>query len=269
MNCNNCVVATKDEFSGNEFPGYAKPYASGTGDLIKINRHDRGSGSDIDVNYIPVMCNHCDEAPCIKGTDDGSIYKRKDGVTMIDPVKSLGRKEIIDLCPYGAIRWNEEHKVPQIWYFDTHLLDQGHKTPRCVDACPTGAMLFHKCSDAEMNVIVKENDLKVLGVHMGTKPRVYYRNLHLYSSHFIGGTVLSSSNGQSKNITGAKVLLYKGEKIKNETLTDDFGIFRFDKIPDGETGYTVKVESLGCGSKSTAIGGAITDSLNLVINLNS
>ena len=101
--CNNCVLATKDEHVGNEFPGYAAAQPAHGHEWISIERHTRGSGSMVDVSYVPKMCNHCDNAPCIKAAGDGSIYKRPDGVVIIDPVKARGRKNLVSACPYGAI----------------------------------------------------------------------------------------------------------------------------------------------------------------------
>ncbi len=267
MSCQNCVVATKDEYSGNEFPGYSKPYSGANGDLIVIRRHERGTGANIDVNYIPMMCNHCDDAPCVKGAGDGSIFKREDGVTMVNLAKSEGRRELVKLCPYGAIRWNEEYRVPQLWSFDVHLLDLGFDAPRCVDACPTKALVFHRCTDEEMRNIVAHGGLEVLNAQFGTKPRVYYRNLHLYAAHFIGGTVTATLGGKVQNVAGAEVLLHKEGASSKRTGTDDFGYFRFDGIGDGEAGYSLEIECAGFAQWSVRIGEAITDSVNLDILL--
>ena len=74
----------------------------------------------IDIAYVPTMCNHCDDAPCMaKGGD--AIKKRDDGIVIIDPVKAKGRKELVEACPYGHIWWNEELQLPQAWPFDAHL----------------------------------------------------------------------------------------------------------------------------------------------------
>ena len=48
------------------------------------------------------MCNHCDDAPCVRA-GGGAIRKRDDGIVVIDPVAARGRRDLIDSCPYGAI----------------------------------------------------------------------------------------------------------------------------------------------------------------------
>ena len=109
----------------------------------------------IDIAYVPTMCNHCDNAPCLaKG--GGAVTKRDDGIVIIDPVKAKGRKDLVESCPYGHIWWNEELQLPQTWPFDAHLLDQGWKQTRGQQACPTGAMKAIKVEDDEMARIARE-----------------------------------------------------------------------------------------------------------------
>ncbi len=87
-------------------------------------------------------CMHCDDALCVKAAQDGAIYKRSDGVVIIDPKKSEGQKRLVSTCPYRVIYWNEEKQIPQKCTFCAHLLDKGWKEPRCVEVCPTGALTF-------------------------------------------------------------------------------------------------------------------------------
>ena len=48
---------------------------------------------------MPVMCNHCDDAPCAKAAKDGAVRKRPDGIVIIDPEKSKGQKKIMAGLP--------------------------------------------------------------------------------------------------------------------------------------------------------------------------
>ena len=139
-NCNLCTLSTMDEYVGNEFPGYSAPMPKHGHKWINILQNERGQVPMIDIAYMPTMCNHCDDAPCIKAGKNGAVSKREDGIVLIDPVKSKGQKQIVKACPYGSIYWNEELEIPQAWTFDAHLLDQGWKQPRCGQSCPTGAM---------------------------------------------------------------------------------------------------------------------------------
>jgi Fe-S-cluster-containing dehydrogenase component len=139
-NCNLCTLANQDEHVDNEFEGYSAPMPKHGSRWIDIRSNERGSGPLMDVAYVPVMCQHCDDAPCIAAAKNGAVTKRPDGIVHIDPVKAKGQKAIADACPYGAVRWNEELKLPQHWFFDAHLLDRGWAEPRCVTVCATGAL---------------------------------------------------------------------------------------------------------------------------------
>jgi len=241
-NCNNCVLATKDEYTGNRFPGYAAPQKAHGGDLLRIRRRDRGAGPVADTAYLPVMCNHCDQAPCIAAAGDGSIRKRADGIVIFDPERTRGRKDLAKSCPYGAIVWNDEEQVPQAWPFDAHLLDQGWEQPRGAQACPTGAMRAVKLSDSEMEKLAAAEKLEVLSPKLGTKPRVYYRNLHRYSAHFLGGAVAALRDGVEELIEGASVRLIENNAAVADCLTDAFGDFKFDGLDKGRV-YAVEIES--------------------------
>ncbi|MGI9379505.1 MAG: hypothetical protein ACR2OW_07605, partial [Methyloligellaceae bacterium] len=61
-NCNVCVLACKDEHVGNSFAGYAEDMPKHGHNWIRIETNERGDGPMVDVGYLPVMCQHCDEA---------------------------------------------------------------------------------------------------------------------------------------------------------------------------------------------------------------
>ena len=128
-NCNLCTLAAMDEYVGNEWPGYAAPMPQHGHQWINILQKERGQVPMIDIAYVPTMCNHCDNAPCIEGGDDGAISKRDDGIVLIDPDKAKGRKDLVEACPYGHIWWNEELQLPQAWPFDAHCSTRAGSRP--------------------------------------------------------------------------------------------------------------------------------------------
>ncbi|MFY9760652.1 MAG: 4Fe-4S dicluster domain-containing protein, partial [Xanthobacteraceae bacterium] len=149
-NCNLCTLAAMDEYVGNDWPGYSAPMPKHGHKWINILQKERGQLPMIDIAYVPTMCNHCDDAPCMKADKTGAIKKRKDGIVLIDPKKAKGQKQLVDACPYGHIWWNEELQLPQAWTFDAHLIDQGWVQTRGQQSCPTGAMRAVKAEDSEM-----------------------------------------------------------------------------------------------------------------------
>ena len=155
-NCNLCTLAAMDEYVGNDWPGYSAPMPKHGHKWINILQKERGQMPMIDIAYVPTMCNHCDDAPCIKADKTGAIKKRDDGIVLIDPVKAKGQKQLVDACPYGHIWWNEELQLPQAWTFDAHLIDQGWQQTRGQQSCPTGAMRAIKVEDEEMARMARE-----------------------------------------------------------------------------------------------------------------
>lgn len=245
-NCHNCFLTTKDEYVGNTFPGYSLPQPHHGVYWINILRRERSEGSQIEVAYMPTTCNQCDNAPCIKKAKNGAMYKRKDGIVMIDPEKSKGQKELVDACPYGHIWWNDELNVPQKWCMDAHLLDMGWKHPRPVQSCSVDAFTTVCIEDSEMAVLADVEGLEVLKPELGTKPRVYYRNLYKYTKEFIAGSVCCNTDkGLIDVVEGVKVDLYKNGALLQTQTTDFFGDFKFDKLLPNSRKYTVKVYAGG------------------------
>ncbi len=240
-NCRLCFLATKDEHIGNDFPGYAAAQPPEGHNWLDIERKERGTYPIVEAHFMPVMCNHCDDAPCMKAATGGAITKRPDGIVIIDPEKSKGQKQIVDACPYGAITWNAEKQIPQAWIFDAHLLDTGWTQTRAEQCCPTDVFRSVKVEDGEMQRIKAEEGLEVLQPELGTKPRVYYKNLHLMTKCLAGGSVAAMIKGVEECAEGAvAVLKHNGQEIAR-TTTDTFGEFRFDKLEPDSGPYQVDV----------------------------
>lgn len=247
-NCRGCFLAVKDEHTGNDFPGYAAEQPPQGHNWLDIERRERGAYPIVDAHFMPVMCNHCDDAPCMKAAKNGAVKKRDDGIVIIDPEKAKGQKEIVDACPYGAVSWNEEKQIPQIWIFDAHLLDDGWDGTRAEQCCPTEVFKSVKIDDQEMQRIKEQEGLEVLQPDLGTKPRVYYKNLHLMTHCFIGGSVVATVDGVEECAEGAEVILKQnGSEIARAT-TDTFGEFKIDKLEKNSGQYELAVISASSGS---------------------
>jgi Fe-S-cluster-containing dehydrogenase component len=252
--CNNCFLSCKDEYTDNDWPGYSVPQPNHGHSWMSIIRKERGQYPVVDVAYLPVPCMHCDNAPCIKAAKDGAVYKRADGIVIIDPVKAKGQKNIVDSCPYGTIWWNEENDVPQKCTFCAHLLDEGWKEPRCVQACPTGALSVRYVEDSEMQDIIKAEKLEVYQPEYKTSPRVYYKNLYRFTRCFIGGSVAVHVEGKDECAEGATVTLFgaSNEKI-DECVTDNYGDFRFYNLEENGGKYTLEIVYPGYEKKTLTV----------------
>jgi Fe-S-cluster-containing dehydrogenase component len=252
-NCNNCTMAVKDEYVGNEFPGYSAPQRKQGQDWITIDRHVRGNGSMVDVAYVPKTCNHCDNAPCVQAGKD-AVTKRDDGIVIIDPVKAKGRKDLVASCPYGSISWNEELQLPQAWTFDAHLLDAGWKETRGSQVCGIGAMRTVKLDDAAMAALAREQKLQVLKPELNTKPRVYYRGLEQVTHCFLGGNVAArDKDGRVDNVEGASVELSMGDGTPpRQATTDVYGDFKIDGLLGMGEHFRLRIRHAKLGSAETS-----------------
>lgn len=241
-NCNNCYLACKDEHVDNEWPSYAAPQMPHQQKWIEIRTNERGQYPVIDVGYLPQPCQHCDNAPCIKAARDGAVYKRPDGIVIIDPVKAKGQSQLVKACPYGAISWNEKLNLPQKCTFCAHLLDNGWTKTRCMQSCPTGALTVRHVEDTEMAEIIRTEKLETYRPELKTGPAVYYKNLYRYTKCFIGGSIATVLDGKEECAEGAVVSLHNndGEKI-GESVTDNYGDFKFDNLGENSGKYMLQI----------------------------
>jgi Fe-S-cluster-containing dehydrogenase component len=239
-NCRVCFLAVKDEYVGNDFPGCSAAQPVQGHNWLDIRRKERGAYPLVEARFLPVMCNHCDDAPCMKAARGDAVRKRPDGIVIIDPEKSKGQRQIVDACPYGGICWNDVQQIPQAWPFDAHLLDTGWTRTRAEQACPAHAYRTIKVEDEEMQRIRAEQGLEVLRPELGTRPRIYYKNLYLVTKCFVGGTVVKQANGVEECAAGVEVLLKQAGREVGRATTDTFGEFKIDRLEPNSRGYQLE-----------------------------
>ncbi len=249
-NCNNCFLACKDEHCGNNWPGYSRPQPLHGHRWMNIHRRERGQFPFVDAAYLPMPCMHCEDPLCMRVSGKGIITKREDGIVLIDPDKAKGRRKMVNACPYSAIWWNAEEEIPQKCTFCAHLLDQGWTKPRCVQACPTGALSFCELEKEELREMINSQKLEVPGKRSrGTFPGVYYRNLYRYEKCFIAGSVAAEKEGIQDCVSGANIILYKDQKKLQEIRSDAFGDFTFDNLSKDSGDYVIEIIHPELGSK--------------------
>jgi Fe-S-cluster-containing dehydrogenase component len=252
-NCNNCFLSCKDEHVDNDWPGYAAPQPAQGPSWISIDGIERGQHPFIDVAYLPTPCMHCASPHCLNAAKDGAITKRPDGIVIIDPVKAKGQRALVEACPYVAIRWNEELQLPQKCTFCAHLLDAGWTQTRCVQSCPTGALTMSHLEDAEMQKIVASEKLETYPQHQ-SDPHVYYRNLYRFTRCFIGGSLAVNIDGKNDCAEAAKVVLMDGAgKTVGETVSDNYGDFKFDNLEANSGRYSLQIEYAGRDKKTVEV----------------
>ncbi len=242
--CYCCQIACKDEHVGNDWSPYAKPQPDTGQFWIGLTELVRGQVPKVKVTYIPKLCHHCDEAPCMAECKAEAIYQRDDGMVIIDPVKCTGCKLCADTCPHDAIFFNEQLNIAQKCTGCSHLRDNDPEewpVPRCVDQCPTDALRFGE--EDEFADFIEEAEL--LNPGAGTKSRVYYKHL---PRKFVAGTVYDPR--EKEVIIGADCTLKDNSSGETFTaVTDNFGDFWFRGLADDRT-FTLTITK---GRKSKTV----------------
>jgi Fe-S-cluster-containing dehydrogenase component len=232
--CYTCQTVCKDEHVGNDWLPYAKAQPDIGHFWVKLEEHVGGSVPKVRSYYVPKFCNHCEKPVCVETCNQNAIYKRDDGLVIIDPAICVGCGDCQVVCPYNSIYLNEESGICQKCTGCAHLLDAGEKLPRCVEACPTDALGFGEKDGLKDDFITGATVLKP---EIGLYPQVFYRNV---PGIFIAGTVFDPN--EMEVIIGARVRATNGGKTW-EVVTDDFGDFWFTDLAAGK--YDVVIEANG------------------------
>lgn len=147
------------------------------------------------ILYFRYACMHCDHPPCVEACTEHAIFKRKDGIVLIDQEKCSGHRDCVMACPYGVIEINPtqnyfqglglpfegisgSHRIHPPGKASTctlcvHRIEKG-KIPACVEACPSRAMVFGDLDDPHDSIQEKFQGSKQLLPSSGARPKVFY-----------------------------------------------------------------------------------------------
>ena len=154
-----------------------------------------GTFPNLRMQFLPINCQHCENAPCVKACPVGATYKREDGIVVQDYDKCIGCRYCMVACPYSGVRqfnWKKpeyaievamgnasvkphQSNVVEKCTFCSHLLARDMK-PACIDACPNRARIFGDIDDPNSDVskaMRGRNHIHLLE-EKATKPSIYY-----------------------------------------------------------------------------------------------
>lgn len=195
VGCEACTIACKQENHTPPGVAYAKVIKEEIGEYPYVRRR-----------FLPVLCNHCENPPCVDVCPVGATWKREeDGIVVVDYDLCIGCRYCIAACPYGARYFDfgdnyhepmdEFERQPSPEYgeyrvrapntspignvrkctFCLHRLARGEQ-PACVQTCMPRARIFGDLNDPESEIsrLVAERRGFRLKEELGTEPSVYY-----------------------------------------------------------------------------------------------
>ncbi len=130
--------------------------------------------------FVPKLCNHCENSPCVQCCPVGASFDSPDGVVLVDPTYCIGCGFCVQSCPYGCRFINPMTRTAEKCTFCYHRITRGLK-PACMEVCPTGARDFADMKDPasreRIEVFLEKNKVQVLKPSLGTRPQLLYANL--------------------------------------------------------------------------------------------
>jgi Fe-S-cluster-containing dehydrogenase component len=128
--------------------------------------------------FVPKLCNHCINTPCIQVCPVGAAYMSPEGVSLIDPKRCIGCAYCVQACPFGTRFINKETQIADKCTWCYHRVTKG-MNPACVEACPTGTRIFGNIAnpDSTISKVLAANRIDVLKSYLGTRPKTRYIGL--------------------------------------------------------------------------------------------
>jgi len=180
--CNDCVTACNRE---NGLSGGTA--ATDSQWIRKIELKDISSGREVSL---PMMCQHCENPPCVDVCPTNASFKRVDGIVLVDKHRCIVCRYCMMACPYKARSFvheplhDQNPDVPrgrgtvESCTLCVHRIDQGGK-PACAEACPNNVILFGDLNDADSEIAKKLRSLSSVQIRadLHLNPGVRYQGI--------------------------------------------------------------------------------------------
>ena len=191
IGCGRCVVACKTENKVPPEPFFFRTWIERytllmNGETIVDSPNGGSEGFPTAVReneilrsfFVPKLCNHCKNAPCVQVCPVGATFTTRDGVVLVDSEHCIGCRYCIQACPYGARYLNPITHVADKCTFCYHRITKG-LMPACVEVCPTQARTFGDtlAKSSLLTRFFRMNEIQVLKSDLNTDPQVFYAGL--------------------------------------------------------------------------------------------
>lgn len=190
IGCGNCVRACAQE---NDVPdGYFRTWVEQYSIANELDEHPQvdspNGGKDpfpilpnsdkAKTFFVPKLCNHCADSPCVQACPVGATFDSPDGVVLVDQKYCLGCRYCVQACPYGCRYIDPRKNVVDKCTLCYHRITKG-LTTACCEVCPTGArkLADFKNPNDPVHEFLRQYDVAVLKPHLATHAKVFYRGL--------------------------------------------------------------------------------------------
>ncbi len=117
VGCGGCSISCRNENNVSEGMYWSHKITETSGTFPNVRYH-----------YMPTLCNHCTNAPCVRGCPTKAMHKLDNGITMHDPQKCIGCRYCMINCPYGVIYFNWKDAHP-FWKEENSLIQGVTSSP--------------------------------------------------------------------------------------------------------------------------------------------
>lgn len=170
LGCYSCIVACKQEHNlqSGSFRNRILRIGPTMGALT--SKHPF-----LEMYYLPILCQHCENPPCVEACPNGAINRREDGIVIINENECDSCRLCITACPYDRYIFNEKEHIEKCTMC-VNLIEKGDN-PACVKTCMSKCIYAGDVDDPNSGISKK---IKEAGqnVHtladMGNKPTIRY-----------------------------------------------------------------------------------------------
>ncbi len=164
IGCHACTIACKAE---HDIP-------------VGVNRCwvktvEKGRFPDTQRLFLPVLCNQCEDAPCMTICPTSALFRRRDGIVDLDGEACIGCKACMAACPYDQLFIDPNTRTAEKCNFCANRVEN-QLQPACVSVCPTECRIFGDLDDptTEVAQIVQREAFTVRKPEKGTGPKIFY-----------------------------------------------------------------------------------------------
>ena len=190
VGCNACSVACKQEHGTPPGVLYSRVITTESGEYPNTR-----------LDYLPILCMHCEEPSCEEVCPTGATHKLENGIVVVDADKCIGCRYCMVACPYNArffnYQENEGYFPGGLTAYEAAKADQDNQIvgvvekcnfcldrveqgldPACVVTCPAQARIFGDLDDptSEVSKLLAAHPAKQLHPETGNNPSVFYIN---------------------------------------------------------------------------------------------